>query len=414
MESVTINEIFRPLLTNDDRYYFLTGGRGSGKSFSVAWSMLMLSFEEDHVMLYTRLTMVSANKSIIPEFKKMIELMGLEEHFIINADQVVNKTSGSVIWFMGLKSSSGANTARLKSLSGVTTWIIDEFEDMQEEEELFDKIDNSIRTKNKLNRVIMIMNPTTHEFWAYERWFMNPGMHPVLYGSARSKDGCTYIHTTWLDCADHLDDSWINKALSLQKLDPVKYEKTYLGGWRDKAEGVILSNWDYGEFPEDVHASYGADWGYRDPFALVKTHISKKEAKIYVKLLEYSTELIETEIFAKIFKHIGRSTIIADSAQPATLEAFRRKGIDIVGATKGPDSIMKGLAILQDYKLIIDPDNSKMLVKELNNYVYDDKEKKERPKPNSGYDHAIDALRYNVFYEVGEKFSNMDHNDFYF
>lgn len=177
--TVKINPIYQSLLTGKDRYYFLTGGRGSGKSFSVAWNILMLSFEVGHTILYTRLTMVSANKSIIPEFKAMIERMELEDAFDITNDQIINKMSGSVIWFMGLKSSSKSNTARLKSLAGVTTWVIDEFEDMFDEEDLFDKIDNSIRTAEKQNRVIMIMNPSTREFWAYERFITNPAMREM-------------------------------------------------------------------------------------------------------------------------------------------------------------------------------------------------------------------------------------------
>lgn len=204
--------------------------------------MLILA-ETGHKVLYTRLTMISAAKSIIPEFKDMISRLDLEDQFDITSDQVICKRTGSLIWFMGLKGSSSSNTARLKSLSGVTTWVIDEFEDMADEEDLFDRIDNSIRTQERQNRVIMVMNPQTKEFWAYERWFDLMGVNPRLSSWSLSKEDTTYIHTTWMDCADHLSESWIKKALRMKKHSPEKYEHEYLGGWKDRAEGVVFTNW---------------------------------------------------------------------------------------------------------------------------------------------------------------------------
>jgi phage terminase large subunit len=63
--------------------------------------------------------MVSANISIIPELVDKIDLLGLSEHFRITKTEIINTTSGSSI--MGIRSSNGDNTARLKSISGITT-----------------------------------------------------------------------------------------------------------------------------------------------------------------------------------------------------------------------------------------------------------------------------------------------------
>jgi phage terminase large subunit len=81
----------------------------------------MLTFEAGHKILFTRLTMVSANISIIPELVDKIDLLGLSEHFRITKTEIINTTSGSSIIFMGIRSSNGDNTARLKSISGITT-----------------------------------------------------------------------------------------------------------------------------------------------------------------------------------------------------------------------------------------------------------------------------------------------------
>lgn len=90
--------------------------------------------------------------------------MQLNDYFDINKTEIINKISKSEIIFRGIKTSSGDNTANLKSLQGVTTWILDEAEELTDES-TFDKIDLSIRQKGKQNRVILILNPSTKEHW---------------------------------------------------------------------------------------------------------------------------------------------------------------------------------------------------------------------------------------------------------
>ena len=408
MEKPVINQIFRPILDNkDSRYFLLTGGRGSGKSFAIAWSILMLSFEPGHTILYTRKTMVSADKSIIPEFQGMIERMGLDEAFSVTSNQIVNDHSGSTIWFMGLKSGQKDNTARLKSLSGVTTWIIDEFEDLANDEELFDRIDLSIRHADKQNRIIMSMNPTTKEFWAYDRFITEYGITPKLYESSTQEDDLTYIHTTWENNADNLSDSFVKNALKTKARDGKKYEEQFLGGWKDKQDGVIIKNWEYGKFEYHSAPLFGLDFGYNDPCAMVEVSIDSTSRRIFVKLHCYESELVESDIRRIINQKTNGRLVIADCQSKMTIEGLRRSGVNITSCKKGPDTIIKGLDIIRDHTLIVDPE-SRMLVRELNNYVWRDRSNDERSagdEPIDKFNHAIDALRYVVYYELLHKYS---------
>ena len=70
-------------LNNDTRYFIITGGRGSGKSFEIGRFASLLSYERGHRILFTRQTMTSAHLSIIPEFQEKIELLNLEHDFEI-------------------------------------------------------------------------------------------------------------------------------------------------------------------------------------------------------------------------------------------------------------------------------------------------------------------------------------------
>jgi phage terminase large subunit len=160
---------YQPLWTSDANYFILTGGRGSAKSFAVSDFIENLTFESGHTILFTRYTLTAASISVIPEFREKIELEEHEPYFNINLSDIENIRSGSIILFRGIKTSSGNQTANLKSIQNVTTWVLDEAEELQDET-TFDKIDESIRKKGIQNRVIIILNPCTKEHFIYKRF----------------------------------------------------------------------------------------------------------------------------------------------------------------------------------------------------------------------------------------------------
>ena len=208
------------------RYHLVTGGRGSGKSFSISLFLLNLTYESGHVILFTRWTMVSAFISIIPEFIEKIELLNKEEDFEITQNEIVNKLTGSKILFKGIKTSQGTATASLKSISGVTTFLLDEAEELVDET-VFDRIDLSIRSKDKPNRVILVMNPSYKSHWIYKRWVAKP------------KADCTYIHTTYLHNRQNLSQSFLDAAERTKSENMHRYNHLFLGEWLDDAEGML-------------------------------------------------------------------------------------------------------------------------------------------------------------------------------
>ena len=245
-------------LGNDSRYFVVTGGRGSGKSFAVGAFLALLTMEQGHKILFTRYTMSSASTSIIPEFIEKIELYGISEHFRITKDEILNMSTGSSIIFKGIKTSAGNQTAALKSLQGITTFVLDEAEELINEDD-FDKIDQSVRAKNKPNRVILILNPTTKEHWIYQRFF---AAKAVNGGHNGWKDNVTYIHTTFKDNMEHLSDSFLMQIEEIRRRRPDKYNHQILGGWLDKADGVVFTRWTIGPFNEYAPYIYGQDFGF--------------------------------------------------------------------------------------------------------------------------------------------------------
>ena len=385
---------YYPIINNSSRYYIVTGGRGSGKSFAVSSLLLaLISKEKGHTVLFTRYTMTSAHISIIPEFIEKIEILKAFDMFVITKDEIVNKATGSKILFRGIKTSSGDQTANLKSLQGVTTWVLDEAEELRDED-TFDKIDLSVRQQGIQNRVILILNPTTKEHFIYQRFFEAKGIEA---GTNTTKGDTTYIHTTYLDNIEHLSESFLNQIENIRTRRPERYKHQILGGWLDKAEGVIFNNWTIGDFQEVSVPVYGQDFGFsNDPTTLVKTAIDKANKRIYVKLLYYQAGLVTSQIERLNRQHANDGLIIADSAEPRLIAELKAKGLNIKEATKGQGSVTHGITLLQDYDLIIDP-NSIELHKELNNYSWLEKKSK---TPIDDFNHAIDALRYAVSYQL--------------
>ena len=166
---------YSPLWSSDANYFIITGGRGSSKSFTVADFIENLTFEIGHTILFTRFTMTAANISVIPEFEEKIDLENHNGLFNINKTDITNNQTDSTILFRGLKTSSGNQTANLKSIQNVTTWVLDEAEELVNED-TFDKIDNSVRKKGIQNRVIILLNPCTKEHFLYRKFFEDIGV----------------------------------------------------------------------------------------------------------------------------------------------------------------------------------------------------------------------------------------------
>jgi len=378
-------------LGNDARYFVITGGRGSGKSFAITTFLAFLSFEKGHKILFTRYTMISASNSIIPEFLEKLRLFDILEHFRITKDEILNLSSGSSIIFKGIRTSAGNQTAALKSINAITTWVLDEAEEMTNEED-FDKIDQSVRQKNKPNRVIMILNPATKEHWIYQRFFAMKGVNP---STNTWKDNVTYIHTTFKDNKENLSESFLLQLEDIRRRRPDKYNHQILGGWLDKAEGVIFTNWKTGLFNEECDYIFGQDFGFSvDPTVLLKAAISKDLKKIWVKTMYCKPGMATKEIGESNRRYAEDNLIICDSAEPRLIKELKEY-CNIKPTIKRQGSILTGIALLQDYDLIVDP-NSIELIKELNNYVWHERNR----KPIAKFDHHIDSLRYCTQYFI--------------
>ena len=390
MSKIDLNQKYIPMFKEATRYFVVTGGRGSGKSFGVNVFLLNLTYETGHKVLFTRYTLTSAGASIIPEFIEKIELMGVESDFRITKDEIINLTTGSSIMFKGIRTSSGNQTAALKSLSGVTTFVLDEAEELTDED-TFSKIDFSIRSKVKQNRCILILNPTTKEHWIYQRFFMYPN---VQAGTNGVHGDVTYIHTTYEDNKKNLSDSYLEQLYDLKKRNPQKFEHQILGGWLNKAEGTIITNWKVGTFiPTDIMC-YGQDFGFStDLTTLVQVSVDKDTRTVYVREKYGKVNLSTSDILYRNKKYAENNLIICDNSEPRLISELKKGGLNIRPTIKKKGSILSGIALMQDYQIVVDKESTG-IIREINNYVWHER----NAKPIDKFNHYLDAIRYSLMY----------------
>lgn len=238
MEVIKINDKFKPLYISSDSLIIVTGGRGSGKSFAVSDFVCRLTYQQGQKILYNRYTLKSAEISIIPEYKEKIELLNAGQHFQATKEEITNTLNDSIILFKGIKTSSGNQTANLKSIKDPTTWVIDEAEELPDYE-TYQKIKRSFRKKGIKIRIIMVLNPPFKTHWIYQNFFKPNNIPDYFNGSV---NGITFIHTDYRDNTENLADEFLIDAENTKQRNYSEYEHVFLGKWGEESNNAL---WKY-------------------------------------------------------------------------------------------------------------------------------------------------------------------------
>ena len=421
--SIRIPEIYTPLFELIEGYHkdvtlvIMTGGRYSGKSFIANIALANAMGFNGHKILNARYTMVSAEKSIIPDFKDKLDMLGLTDFYTINKKDISSNFDKSKMWFSGMKAGSNTQDSALKSLSDISLFYVEEASEIPTFEE-WEKVDLSVRADNVQAFSMLVLNPTTTNHWIYKKFFKEK---KVTAGFNGVVDGVLYIHSTWLDLEE---DMIVKKHLPKFKSDHkfyienniedltgkelgrfVRYRDIILGGWRNSVENVIFENWEtFTEWRNDKprYHTLGLDFGFKDPNAIVETKVY--EDAIYVRQHLFKPDVSNQDLANKIkqieLEHNGGKNMytIADSARPEIIKELQKLGCAVVKCKKGAGSIESGIQKINSMNLFVYKD-SLDLINELNHYHYVEKINilgERKIVPVDEYNHLIDSLRYSI------------------
>lgn len=389
---------YKPLFLErpDTRYTLVKGGRGSGKSYAVNTALCRSTYLDPLNILFTRYTMTSAEVSIIPEFLNKIDALQVNEHFKVRSSDITNLVTGAKIVFRGLMTSSGNQVAKLKSIQGVKTWVLDEAQEL-DDPDLFDTIDFSVRTLEAPNQIIMVFNPTDVHSWIYERFYKNvpEGFNGVI-------DDVRYISTTYLDNIHNLDQSLLHRAELMRENAPEKFRNVWLGEWATLSEGIIYKDWkqiSLSEFPLHLPCFYGIDWGYsNDPTAVVCCAYDMETKTVYLREVCYEKGLLAGHIARIIRRDMEdwgvnpEADIYCDPARPEHIGELK---LNDLCAMPADNRNKEGrISYLKYFNVKYAGDHIDWEVKRYS-WKTDPKDRSRYlPVPQDGDDHLMDAINY--------------------
>ena len=293
--------------------------------------------------------------------------------------------NGSVFIFSGCD-----DAEKLKSITGITDIVVEEATELTVDD--VDQLDLRLRAKKNNLQMFFMFNPVSKTNWVYKRWFADG----VTVG-----EDTFVLKTTYLDNA-FLPQSYIDTLEQMRVNNPTYY-RIYALGEFCSLDKLVFDNWILKEFDHskiDGQLAIGIDFGFtNDLCTIVSSVIDEQNKKIYV-FDAWGDKGITNQVLAEILIHKGysKSVIIADSAEPKSIEELKRAGIRrIKGSQKGADSILYGIQTLQQYQIVVNP-KCKGLIEEFQNYSWQkDKLTNEYVnKPVDKYNHYIDALRYSL------------------
>lgn len=394
MSSFAFLPSYAPIFYEDKTYWVISGGRASGKSTNIAAYFLMKLMGKEYFRgVIARYTSKALTNSIYRDILDLIGQWRLTHLLEIKGDEIRNKLNDNLILTHAMKLAEGTITAKGKGLARVTHLLIDEATELPSEEEYLKLID-SFRQKGTERRIFLLFNPTAKSHWLFKRFYLPDGQpNPKWTGNHG------YLHTTYDDNRDNLDASKVAEWESLQEDDPEYFDHHILGHWRDIGEGQVFKGWHFDFSPDqEAETLYGLDFGFStDPTAMVK--IQKRGNKLWIEELIYETGLTNEDIYQRLTKLRipSLATIMADSAEPKTIETLRRLGYrNIQPATKGPDSVRAGIDKLRTFEVHVHPQSTN-LIQEYYNYAY----RSGTDKPIDDYNHLMDALRYALSKDKG-------------
>ena len=376
-----IPQIMEPLFESDDkRYLVLWGGRGSGKSWSVAQYLILKALEEKCIILCTREHQISVKDSVHHLLEETISRLELNDYFII-LDKEIRCKNNSKFIFSGLQ-----NIKNIKSKEAIKYVWIEEADNLNKV--TFETVDPTIRVDD--SQIIMVFNLQLEDDYPYTNFVLKERADTLVIN------------------ANYHDNPFLSKALISQKdyakeNDIEAYNHIWLGHARQISDALIFKNKfvkEYFETPEDAIFYYGADFGYNpDPAVLVRSFIIDNTLYIDQEAYGVKVELDGLpEFYDSIYDRDIGWMIIGDCHRPDTISFLQNQGFNIKGCKKGKGSVDDGVGHLRSFDRIVIHPRCKYTFFEFCHYSYkvDPRTGKILPIIIDDHNHVIDSVRYSL------------------
>lgn len=352
----------------------IPGGTSASKTISIELVLINLS-QSDKIPKLTSIVSESVphlKRGAMRDFKNI-----MREHRYWNSsnwnatDSIYTFETGSQIEFFSSDNGDKLRGARRDRLfiNEANNVTFDAFEQLE------------VRTKDF---IFMDWNPT-NEFWYYTE----------VKNKRTDVEECTL---TYKD----------NEALSPQIVNSIEQRKNRPGWWQvygegklGEVEGKIYKDWKIiDEIPHEAKLiRRGLDFGYSvDPTVIVDIYDFNGgyilDEQLYRKGLSNKSIYDFVENLKK-----PETLIIADSAEPKSIEELKDLGLTILGATKGPGSVFQGIQFVQDQQISITKRSTKTIKAYRNYLFFVDRDGRVTNIPDDAiheWSNPMDAIRYGL------------------
>ncbi len=342
------------------------GGSSSGKTYSILQVLFTRAIESRNVITVVGESIPNLKAGALRDALDIVNESSVLRSCIAEynkTDRIFTFDTGSVMEFKSYLTAQDAKSGKrdylfMNEANGQTKDVWDQLE---------------IRTKKQ---AYLDYNPNA-EFWVHENLIGQPGSKLFI--------------------SDHRHNPFVPQKIR-DKLEGLKFKdlelfKVYARGMTGKIEGLVFRNFDIVDgVPLGAELiGCGMDFGFtNDPTTFIK--VFRYNSELYIDQLIYDHGLTNSDIIKRLNENgiTKQMPIVADSAEPKSIEDLRRAGFNIDGAQKGPDSINNSIDTLKQFKINITR-NSVATIKEFRSYKWVE------GKGNTPVDfnnHAIDAIRY--------------------
>lgn len=355
------------------------GGTSSGKTYSILQVLCLKAIEQpDQVISVVGQDVPNLKSGALRDMQSIVASSTDIQSWIkgYNAsDRIFTFYNGSIIEFKSYQDSQDAKSGKrdyffLNEANGISFEIYSEL---------------AMRTKKK---VYIDYNPNAR-FWVHDKLIGKEGVELII--------------------SDHRHNPFLPEIIR-KKIEQLRNEdeelwKVYARGMTGKIEGLIYRNWGtIATVPPDAELlGAGLDFGFtNDPTACVLVY--RYNGELIIDELLYHKGYTNQDI-GQFFNQSGVNKtmpIIADSAEPKSIEEIRRMGFRIEGALKGKDSLLNGIDILKRFRINV-TNRSANLIKELNAYKWKEKDGNATNIPIDSFNHGMDALRYFALNKLANK-----------
>jgi len=430
-----ITKEFAPLFKEDYMVCDLYGGRGRGGSYHLtAHALYELLHNPELRGFFVRQTSTTIYSSMWQDLKdRLEEYDGDLSHIDMSDNQsgdntIRNKRTGATIKTASFQTSSGKNTAKLKSLAGASHLWVEELEEVNESDYL--KLEESFRKEGVKIKIIRSFNPPPKEHWIWKDYDLIPITEEELIEKIEhlsKEDNIKELVIANRKNGQPIDNVYLRavakgyKHIAIEgnyginrrnlSIDAIrKYEsrkfndfdyycRTYLGLITSGSERAVLTGAKKITIQEFVEAEgnllYGLDFGDTAPNALTLNKIDEDNKQWYSLELLYKSDKEENLINALERLNISKQIpIIPDQAGRHQINTLREAGYYVIVVSKSHDANVSAIKDLRTYDLHFCGDN---LWSEYLNWKYSENktgEMLEDEVPMKGNDHLMDGIKY--------------------